>query len=446
MRVIMLFAAAAFAAGAAVGSAASAETADAGAPPAPLTDADFRSWPNAQVRLGRMLFFDRALSGNGDVSCATCHHPSLAGGDGLSLGVGAGGYGLGPERSVGDAVLHRVPRNAPGLFNLGALEVSALFWDGRLEVDASEPSGFRAPQRFDLPAGLRSVTAAQALFPVVSEIEMAGAPEDNEIALAAWRAPHLGWDALIERLVAIEGYPPLFAAAYPDLSAPATIDPTHYANALAAFIETEFRADDSPFDRHLRGDADAMSADARAGMALFYGAAGCASCHSGPLLTDQRFHAIAMPQIGPGRTPLLGRTFSDVGRLETTGDLADAYRFRTPSLRNVAATAPYGHAGAYATLEEVVRHHLDPEAAFASYGIQTATLPPAERLGARDGVAMADPIERSAILAANELTPTALSAADVAALVAFLEALTDEASLDGRLGRPDSVPSGLPID
>ena len=220
----------------------------------------------------------------------------------------------------------------------------------------------------------------------------------------------------------------------------------HVANAIAAFIEVEWRSDDSPFDRYLKGDAAALSPEELRGAELFFGKAGCAACHSGALLTDQSYHGIAMPQIGPGRMPLIPTQFSDFGRLEASGDLADAYRFRTPSLRNVAVTAPYGHSGAYATLEGVLRHHLDPPAAFEAYDLAEAVLPKDEELEKADWRAMSDPRERAAIVRANELEPQDLSDDEVADLIAFLGALTDEAALYGRLGKPDVSPSGLKPD
>ncbi len=97
-------------------------------------------------------------------------------------------------------------------------------------------------------------------------------------------------------------------------------------------------------------------------MELFFGAAKCSSCHSGKLLTDQKFHALALPAFGPGRTRRFDPMVRDVGRMGESDDIKDAYRFRTPMLRNVALTAPYGHNGAYPTLTAMVRHHLNPQA------------------------------------------------------------------------------------
>lgn len=107
-----------------------------------------------KVELGRLLFFDKILSGNFNVSCASSHHPLGATGDGLSLPVGEGGVGLGVTRNngVGSSAVHeRVPRNAPPLFNLGVREFRVMFHDGRVAVDHSQPSGFLSPAGDALP-------------------------------------------------------------------------------------------------------------------------------------------------------------------------------------------------------------------------------------------------------------------------------------------------------
>jgi cytochrome c peroxidase len=113
-------------------------------------------------------------------------------------------------------------------------------------------------------------------------------------------------------------------------------------------------------------------------------------------------------------------------------------------LRNVAHTAPYGHSGAYSTLEGVIRHHLDPLAALTSY-LETNAVFPAD-IGDDDFALMRDADEVAKIAAANTLKPNALSDEEVAELISFLNALTDPQSLKGALGMPASVPSGLPID
>lgn len=189
-----------------------------------------------------------------------------------------------------------------------------------------------------------------------------------------------------------------------------------------------------------------MTPRQRDGAALFYGKAGCAECHSGPLLTDQKFHALAVPPFGPGRTRRFDPYTRDVGRMGETDDLADAYRFRTPSLRNVALTAPYGHNGAYPTLEGIIRHHLDPLAALDRWRPDMANLPAAPWLEAIDFVVWDDRLEMERFRRRVDITPRKLTDHEVSALVDFMDALSGRSAQSLPLGIPDRVPSGLPVD
>jgi cytochrome c peroxidase len=322
-----------------------------------------------------------------------------------------------------------------------------MFHDGRVAVNPSQPSGFDSPAGGLLPVGLENVLAAQAMFPVTSPTEMAGQPTENPIANAA-AAPAdlpLVWELLAARLRdPLNNYSDLFIAAFADVTVPADIQFFHAANAIAAFEAFAWRADDSPFDRFLRGRGSALTPAAKRGLALFYGKAGCAECHSGALLTDLDYHAVAMPQIGPGR----GDGYDgheDYGREQVSQDPGDRYRFRTPSLRNVALTGPWGHAGAYDSLRAVVEHMLDPVAGLEGYDPSQAVLPSRPDLDALDFVVMSDPVRRQEIVAANELAPTQLRPMQIDDLMAFLHALTDPASIDLRNDVPAAVPSGLPL-
>jgi len=412
----------------------------------PTADARFATAPMEQVELGQLLFYDPILSGNRGVACATCHDPEFGTSDGVSLSLGDGGVGRGVARAPDPDNLpeQRVPRNSPALFNLGADEFRSLFHDGRLEADSTEPTGFRTPLGSEMVAGFDSVLAAQAMFPVLSGDEMAGHYSENEISRAVRQGrltdPQDGaWALIAARVGQLPGYRRRFDAV---IGTERDIRFTDIANAIAAFVAFEWRADQSPFDKFLRGEAD-LAPDEKEGMALFYGRAGCSACHSGQFQTDQSFRAIAMPQIGPGKAAPFENHSRDTGRAEVTGAPEDMYRFRTPSLRNVTQTAPYSHAGAYATLRSVVVHHLDPVAALSAYDRRQAVLP--DLPGAQDWRILDDPAEIAAIAAANELEPVNLNASEVDALLAFLGALTDEASLKGRLGVPESVPSGLTV-
>ena len=367
--------------------------------------------------------------------------------------MGEGGTGLGPRREMGKgphAAVRRVPRHSPVLFNLGHRSVETLFHDGRLSMNPDEPSGFEHPlsegRTHDLPPRLDGIVAAQAMFPVTSETEMRGHADENDVALDGARRTPEAWERIAERLRGVPAYVERFRAAFTDIERAGDITYVHAANAIADFIETEWRSTDAPFDRWLAGDEEALAPKQRRGAALFYGEAGCAACHSGPLLTDGKHYAIAMPQIGPGRTRLFSDGAFDRGRINVTNAREDAYRFRTPTLRNVADTAPYGHAGAYSRLESVVRHHLDPAGSLEAYDPAEAILARHDTLGPTDFLAHEDARERARIAAASDLAPRALSAGAVGDLVAFLHALSDPVALEGRRGKPTSVPSGLPVD
>ncbi|MEP5009176.1 cytochrome c peroxidase [Roseobacter sp.] len=413
-----------------------------------MQPSDFVQFDSDQARLGQLLFFDPILSGNRNIACATCHHPEHGSGDGLSLGIGEGGTGLGPDRLPGEGdtrIIKRIPRNAPALWNLGARDVDVMFHDGRVSVSDIYDNGFDTPAQEWLPEGLNSILAVQALFPMTSQFEMAGNPKENQVAGAAHDRIDAVWPILAKRVRVIPEYAEMFEAAFDDVNDPLDITITHVANALAAFEGTEFQSYDSPFDAYLAGDPAALDNTQQAGMALFYGKANCSACHSGPLLTDQDFHALMLPHFGPGKTRQWDPIVRDVGRMGASDRLEDAYRFRTPSLRNIALTAPYGHNGAYATLEGIVRHHLDARAGFEAWRADMVQLPDVPWLASGDMLPMQDLRERARLASQLDLPSQDLSDPEIAQIVAFLNALTGTKSVMGRLGRPDAVPSGLEV-
>lgn len=416
------------------------------APPPAVTDADYAPVDIAAARLGRLLFNDPILSGNRNISCAGCHHPRFATADGASLGLGEGSTGLGPDRRPDPAnpPEARIPRNAPALFNLGAREFQVMFHDGRVEAQAGAPDGIRTPLGPDMEVGLSGVLAAQAMFPVTSPDEMAGHVRENDVATAVRKGrlagPGGAWALLAARVAAIPAYADMAAGVWPEIGTTRDLSFVDIANAMAAFMALEWRSDDSPFDAHLRGQAPLTGAAAD-GMRLFYGDAGCAACHSGPFQTDHDFHAMGVPQIGPGKKLAFERHSRDLGRQGVTGRAEDAYRFRTPSLRNVLHTGPWGHDGAFADIAAFLRAHCGDD---TPYDRSQAVLPALD--GASDWDALDDPAEREAIRAASRRDggPRHLDEDEIAAMIAFLGALSDPVALSGRMGVPDAVPSGLP--
>ncbi|WP_322865809.1 cytochrome-c peroxidase [Aquicoccus sp. G2-2] len=414
--------------------------------PQPVTHSKTSNAPFSTILLGRDLFYDPILSGNRNIACATCHHAALSSGDGVALAIGERGAGLGLARhGLATNPAHAlVPRNAPALFNLGAPEFQSLFLDGRVARAPKARMDIAMPPGAALERPVQSVLAAQALIPLTSPEEMAGSPGENAIAdLVAKghiRGFHGVWQRITERVEAIPSYHRRFSAI---IGPQEPLHITDIANAIAAFEAYEFRATDSPFDAYLKGRTAALTPPQRRGADLFYGKANCATCHSGPYLTDQKFHVIGIPQIGPGKGH--GAPFSDHGRAAVTGNPADLYRFRTPSLRNVALTAPYGHSGAYATLEAVVRHHLHPRQALLAYDAAQSAVSALDSQS-RLTPSRPDAQETARIAAAIELTPVDLTEAEITDLLAFLASLTDPNAALGRLGPPTHVPSGLAID
>lgn len=419
--------------------------------PAPLNDADFPTHSLAEVELGRLLFWDKILSGNRNISCATCHHPKFGTSDGLSLGMGEGGIGLGPDRvpDPADYPEQRIPRNAPALWNVGAAGFTVMFADGRIEVDLTRPSGFRTPLEDEMVSGFASLLSAQTMFPVLSNDEMAGHYEENDVSTLVRQGrltgPDGAWSVIAARVAAVPDYAARFAEAYPDIGAGRAIGFTDISNAVAAYMTFDFRSDTAPFDAWLQGTAT-LDPAAEAGAVLFYGKAGCGTCHSGALLTDMKFHAMGDPQIGPGKAERFERHQRDVGRMRVSNNPVDAFAFRTPSLRNVTLTAPYGHAGAFADLAAYLRQHAAPGSSLDGYRPENAVLP-AMTLGKPDLAPAPEAADYAGIAAAVTLPPVTLSEGEVVDLLAFLKALEDPVAVTGgRMGIPETVPSGLPVD
>ena len=387
------------------------------------------------VELGRALFFDPLLSGNQDVSCATCHFPDLSSADGRCLPGGVGGAGLGPARTGGDVV----PRNSPMVLNAHLSE--DLFWDGRVDrhPDGSitTPAGaaFSAEIVAAFTPGLQSL-ASQAMLPPTSRAEMRGQAGENELADVDDADVAAIWSGIVDRVTALPAYRDLLTAAYPGT----TVDDWnmgHLGNAIAAFEATDFARFDSPFQRFLEGDDAALGNQALRGARAFYTNAGCVSCHSGSDFSDGRYHNIALPQWGPGKGDGAGGA-DDFGRERVTGNDVDRYRFRTPSLLNVELTAPYGRLGQYSTLEAIVDHYRNPADRLRGYDATRHADDPSLLTSLVDNTDAV--IDR---LAPQLVDPDNFNEADV---VAFLRALTADSARDMSSITPDSVPSGLAVD
>ncbi len=394
----------------------------------------------ALVALGRSLFFDKILSGNRDMSCATCHDPRKALTDGLSLAVGTGGVQVGAHREPGAGRQH-VPRNAPTLVNVG-LGLFYMFWDGRL-TQFGPPVG---PHTEGAPLEIGNALVRQAMLPVVNRVEMLGNPGDvdylgapNELAVYGDDEPEEIRQAIMGRLLAVPEYVEMFRAAFPTVAVSA-LRFEHAARAIAAFETHALRRTNTAFDRYLARDNSALSPSAKRGAVMFFGEADCASCHSGPLLGGGTFANVGAPQVGPGvgtAVPL------DRGRGELFTDI-DIYQFafRAPPLRNVELTAPYMHSGAYPTLEAVVKHYSDVARAVRSYDV--AQLPGTLRAAYHGDATTIDKLITTLdFRVRRQFLFTEQQQSD---LVAFLRSLTDPAARDLSSLTPQRVPSGLPVE
>jgi cytochrome c peroxidase len=387
----------------------------------------------ALVRLGQALAFDKILSGNRDISCMTCHLPAHGTSDARSLSIGQGATGLGPSRLHPTGAF--IPRNAPPLFNLTSL--SMLFWDGRVSRDAQ--GVFHTPAKQYLTSRMTrsfefGALSALALFPVLSRSEMR-ADDGNELAAIPDERPDIVWQALMRRLGRYREYRRMFEEAYPGRRFE-RMTFAHASNAIAGFFVAKMSFNNSPWDRFLAGNNRAMSTEQLQGAKNFMSAR-CSICHNGPALTDNQFHNVAVAQIGPGQGDGTGG-LDDFGRMRETGNQAERYAFRTPPLRNVELTAPYGHDGAIVHLREFVDHYSESDVKLRNYDINQveSLLRPTLLATAEQILATRDTLLNGVVFPAQVVDE----------VTAFMVALTDPAARNMRRVTPRRVPSGLPVD
>jgi cytochrome c peroxidase len=247
--------------------------------PAPPHDPENPATP-AKIELGKQLFEDTRLSGDESLSCASCHPKEMGYAEAVPFSEGAKGQPM--------------PRHTPTLLN--AAYYRYINWDGKFTSTAQlVPAIMANPKNMNM---------------------------QDESVLAA-------------RLESVPEYRAQFREAFGGPPTKARV-----AQALDVYVRT-LTTPNSPFDRYVAGDRNALTAAQKRGLTLFVGKADCTMCHRGPNFADDQFHA-------------LGIRGDDLGRFKVTGEDADRYAFKTPTLRNVAETAPYMHDGSLATLREVI--------------------------------------------------------------------------------------------
>ena len=351
----------------------------------------------AKVELGRLLFWDPLLSGPQDVACATCHHPQNAYAEDRDLSLGVTGIGLGRfRRQAPGSSIPIVKRNSPTVLNVA--------FNGIDESGRYDPA--TAPAFWD--NRIRSLES-QALEPLKSLEEMRGNtyPEDEAVA------------RVVEKLQANAEYRSLFAGAF---GSEQPVNAENLGRAIAAFMRS-LLANNSPFDRYMRGDRSAMTEEQVSGMQRFE-EIGCIRCHNGPMFSDYKLHVMGVPDNpalpasdGGGQNPPCPAAPQEP-RTAASRAACDSYAFRTPSLRNLEFTFPYGHNGTFRTLRAVV-------------GFYESTIAGSSR---------------NPNVSYEELDPRLRELQNVdeedVDLIEFLYALSDD-SFDRTI--PERVPSGLPV-
>ena len=317
--------------------------------------------------LGKLLFWDPILSGNKDVACVTCHHPNSGYAELLDLSLGVGGEGLSQTRKNGILI----QRNAPTILNTAyngidvtgtsVPETAPMFWDNRTES-----------------------LEEQAIQPILSAEEMRG----DEIAEEAIL------DTILFRLNNIPEYKSRFTGVFGEDN----ITEENLGKAIAAFERTLI-SNNSRFDQYANGDLTALNSLEIRGM-INFSEVGCNNCHSGPMFSDFELHVLTVPENE---------------KLNLPDDGNGEFDFRTPTLRNLALTAPYMHNGVFTTLEEVMDFYDEAEDGSQNPNIESQDMD-------------------------EELRELDIPDDKVESIIAFLNALNDE-NFDKEI--PSRVPSNL---
>jgi cytochrome c peroxidase len=423
-----------------------------------------------KVDLGRLLFFDKILGLHNDNSCAGCHNPANGFGDSQPIAIGVQNNNVvGPAR--------RGPRNqrrSPAVANTAFYPT--FMWTARFVALSGDPFDNSLGFQFPVPPPEdllfeQTLGIAQAALPSTELVEMAGftgvqddpgslgpefaqfddgqgEPLPPEDATGTRNAGILA--RVTARIDAIPEYLQRFGDAFNNgvAFAPGQVDIHMRREALGEF-QMSITAANAPLDQFARGDDAAMSTAQKRGALLFFGKAGCVACHAvageaNEMFSDFKLHRIAGPQVfpdfgvGTGNVAFTNST-EDIGEEETSGDPSHRYMFRTAPLRNLAVAVAFFHNGAFGSIENAIKHHLNPIESARNYNPKMNHLASDLHVG---------PIEPVLAMGLDPLLqdPPQLSKKEIHELTAFVsQALLDPRVLDFCALVPKRVPSGLPL-
>lgn len=311
--------------------------------------------------LGEALFESKLLSGGQDTSCSTCHLKELSRVDGLPISVGVGGHGEGVNRlKHGKGIL--VPRNSFTLAGRGHSNYKTYFWDGKVEVESERIVSIIGDGK---GKGFHSPLALASVLPILARDEFLGLLENTQengmisINDSYYEDRYFKASSFLRKQISTsEGdeWDELRKIFIDSKIEPENLKLSDIGNAISAFLIDKENCVENKWSQYVRGNKESLTEQQKQGAFLFYGKGRCVSCHQGDLFSDFSFHSIGTPQ-GEFGVSIYGQ---DLGRSEISLNYEDRFKFKTPSLLNVSKTKPYGHNGAFQTLDEIVLFHLNP--------------------------------------------------------------------------------------
>lgn len=354
------------------------------------------------IKIGKLLFESKLLSLNGDTACASCHLDRFGSADGLPNAVGVGGIGHGTLRLESEGAI--IPRNALALWGVGGLGFVRFFWDGKVDSE----NGVLKSQFGDLKPSDDPLVVAVHLPPAELDEMLRDSIENLKFETETVGSATELYQELKERVLNDEILKKELTVAYPDVNKFTFL---HMAEAISTFIRENFKLRPTKFSRFVFEQGALTDQELQGGL-VFYGKGRCSGCHNGPFFSDMDFHAIPYLQVGFGKNGF----GVDYGRFNTTLDVDELYKFRTPVLYNVTKTAPYSHSGAIPSLRSAIISHFDPLREFQS--------------DSGDQLSRIEFYKRLSVWSNEAFKPDLLSELDVDNLITFLKTLEFQASLN----------------